>query len=49
MIGFILVGTILLGDLKGSAEVQQAIKAKKDVSNFKNALADENFDFQILT
>jgi nitrite reductase (NADH) large subunit len=45
----ILVGAILLGDLRGNAEVQQAIKAKKDVSNFKNALADDNFDFQILT
>jgi nitrite reductase (NADH) large subunit len=45
----ILVGAILLGDLKGSAEVQQAIKAKKDVSSVKNALADENFDFQKIT
>lgn len=44
----ILVGAILLGDLKGSAEVQQAIKAKKDVSSVKNALADENFDFKKL-
>jgi nitrite reductase (NADH) large subunit len=45
----VLVGAILLGDLRGSAEVQQAIKAKKDVSAVKNSLADQNFDFQKLT
>jgi NAD(P)H-nitrite reductase large subunit len=44
----ILVGAILLGDIRGSAEIQQAIKAKKDVSSLKNELADENFDFQKL-
>lgn len=44
----ILVGAILLGDLRGSKEVQQAIKANKDVSSVKNALADENFDFKKL-
>jgi nitrite reductase (NADH) large subunit len=44
----ILVGAILLGDLKGSAEVQQAIKANKDISWAKAELADENFDFQKL-
>jgi nitrite reductase (NADH) large subunit len=45
----VLVGAILLGDLRGSAEVQLAIKAKKDVSAVKNSLADQNFDFQKLT
>jgi nitrite reductase (NADH) large subunit len=44
----ILVGAILLGDIRGSAEIQQAIKANKDVSSLKTALADENVDFQIL-
>ena len=45
----ILVGAILLGDLKGSAEVQQAIKARQDISSVKAELADENFDFRKLT
>jgi nitrite reductase (NADH) large subunit len=44
----ILVGAILLGDIRGSAEIQQAIKEKKEVSSVKTALADENFDFQKL-
>jgi nitrite reductase (NADH) large subunit len=44
----ILVGAILLGDIRGSAEIQQAIKKKKEVSSVKTALADENFDFQKL-
>ena len=44
----ILVGAILLGDIRGSAEIQQAIKEKNEVSSVKNALAVENFDFQRL-
>jgi nitrite reductase (NADH) large subunit len=44
----ILVGAILLGNLRGSVEVQQAIKANKDISWVKAELADENFDFQKL-
>jgi len=44
----ILVGAILLGDIRGSAEIQQAIKEKKDVSSLKTELAAENFDFQKL-
>jgi nitrite reductase (NADH) large subunit len=45
----ILVGAILLGDIRGSAEIQQAIKAKKDVSSVKSKLAEKDFDFQKLT
>ncbi len=44
----ILVGAILLGDIRGSAEIQQAIKANKDISSVKSQLADENFDFKKL-
>jgi nitrite reductase (NADH) large subunit len=45
----ILVGAILLGDLTGSAAVQQAIKAKKDIGALKKSLVDEKFDFQKLS
>ena len=44
----VLVGAILLGDIRGSNEIQQAIKAKKDVSAFKADLAEANFDFNRL-
>jgi nitrite reductase (NADH) large subunit len=44
----ILVGAILLGNILGSAEIQQAIKAEKDVSSVKSELAQENFDFKKL-
>lgn len=40
-----LVGVILLGDLTGSAEIQAAIKAGKDVSALKADLARPDFDF----
>jgi nitrite reductase (NADH) large subunit len=43
-----LVGAILLGDIHGNTEIQQAIKAKKDLAALKADLAAENFDFKRL-
>jgi len=44
----ILVGAILLGDIRGSAEIQAAIKKKKDLKGLKNDLAQADFDFKRL-
>jgi nitrite reductase (NADH) large subunit len=44
----LLVGAILLGDIRGSAEIQAAIKQKKDIGPLKGELAQENFDFKRL-
>jgi nitrite reductase (NADH) large subunit len=44
-----LVGAILLGDIHGNTEIQQAIKAKKDLSALKADLKTENFDYKRLT
>jgi nitrite reductase (NADH) large subunit len=43
-----LVGVILLGDLTGSAEIQAAIRAGRDVSDLKAELARPDFDFSRL-
>jgi len=40
-----IVGAILLGNVRGSEEIQKAIQSPKDVSPFKKYLVDENFDF----
>jgi nitrite reductase (NADH) large subunit len=40
-----LVGAILLGDIRGNAEIQAAIKAKQDISAVKSELAKADFDF----
>jgi len=44
----LLVGAILLGDIRGSAEIQAAIKKKTDVSRLKGELAQADFDFKHL-
>ena len=44
----LLVGAILLGDIRGSAEIQAAIKKKTDVSRLKGELAQADFDFKRL-
>jgi len=44
----LLVGAILLGDIRGSAEIQAAIKQKTDVSRLKGELAQADFDFKHL-
>lgn len=43
-----LVGAILLGDIHGSREIQQAIKQGADITAIKQELAREDFDFQRL-
>jgi nitrite reductase (NADH) large subunit len=45
----LLVGAILLGDIRGSAEIQQAIKQKSNLGSLKSELAKPDFDFQRLT
>jgi nitrite reductase (NADH) large subunit len=45
----LLVGAILLGDIRGSAEIQAAIRKQQDISLFKDELAQEDFDFTRLT
>lgn len=42
-------GTILFGDIRGSEEILNAIKTKKDISSIKADLAKEDFDFSVLT
>jgi nitrite reductase (NADH) large subunit len=41
----LLVGAILLGDIRGSAEIQAAIKKRRDISAWKGELAQADFDF----
>jgi nitrite reductase (NADH) large subunit len=43
-----LVGAILLGDIRGSAEIQAAIRKKTDVSRLKGELSQADFDFKRL-
>ena len=44
----LLVGAILLGDIRGSAEIQAAIKKQQDISHLKAELAQADFDFKRL-
>ena len=44
----LLVGAILLGDIRGSAEIQAAIKKKLDLSPLKDELVQADFDFKRL-
>jgi nitrite reductase (NADH) large subunit len=44
-----LVGAILLGDIRGSEEIQQAIMSKKDIPSMKQNLARADFDFSLLS
>ena len=44
----LLVGAILLGDIRGSAEIQAAIKKKSDISHLRDELAQADFDFKRL-
>jgi nitrite reductase (NADH) large subunit len=46
--GNVLVGAILLGDTRGSEEIQKAIKGKKDISALRTELAGPDFDFSRL-
>jgi nitrite reductase (NADH) large subunit len=40
-----LVGAILLGDIRGSAEIQAAIQKKRNLSHLRDELAQADFDF----
>ena len=44
----LLVGVILLGDIRGSAEILAAIKEKQDISHLRDELAQADFDFKRL-
>ncbi len=44
----ILIGAILLGDIRGGKEIQKAIELKRNISAFKNKLNDLNFNFAAL-
>lgn len=44
----VLVGAILLGDLRGSKEIQQAIREKKDLASLKPELEGLGFDLSAL-
>ncbi len=46
--GKALIGAILLGDIRGSEEIQKAIKGKKDISALKGELSGADFDFSRL-
>jgi nitrite reductase (NADH) large subunit len=41
----VIIGAILLGDLRGSAEILSAIKKRTEITPFKADLAVEEFDF----
>jgi nitrite reductase (NADH) large subunit len=44
----LLVGAILLGDIRGSDAIQAAIRTQRDISPVKDELARDNFDFNRL-
>jgi len=46
--GNAILGAILLGDIRGSEEIQKAIKVKKDISSLKSELGRADFDFSRL-
>ncbi|MBP1713428.1 MAG: FAD-dependent pyridine nucleotide-disulfide oxidoreductase [Deltaproteobacteria bacterium] len=46
--GNAIIGAILLGDIRGSEEIQKAIKGKKDISALKDELCRSDFDFSRL-
>lgn len=45
----IIEGTILLGDIRGSEEILNAIKTKRDISSVKIDISKEDFDFSLLS
>ncbi|RPJ42497.1 MAG: hypothetical protein EHM27_02785 [Deltaproteobacteria bacterium] len=46
--GNAIVGAILLGDIRGSEEIQKALKGKRDISALKDELRRPDFDFSLL-
>ena len=45
----IVEGAILFGDIRGSEEILNAIKTKKDISSVKANISKENFDFSLIS
>jgi nitrite reductase (NADH) large subunit len=43
-----IAGAILFGDIRGSDEIQSAIRSRRDISSMKFRLGDSNFDFKKL-
>jgi NAD(P)H-nitrite reductase large subunit len=43
-----IVGCILLGNVKGSPEILNAIEKKVDVKDYKSLILEEEFDFKRL-
>ena len=46
--GNVISGAILLGNIRGSEEIQKAIKSKRDISSLKEELRKADFDFSRL-
>jgi nitrite reductase (NADH) large subunit len=46
--GGVIIGAILLGNIRGSEEIQKAVKSKKDISLLKDELRSADFDFSRL-
>ena len=43
--GSAVVGAILLGDIRGSGEIAEAIRTRKDMATLKNELAGKGLEF----
>jgi nitrite reductase (NADH) large subunit len=43
-----ITGAILFGDIRGSDEIQSAIRNRRDITSMKSRLGDPNFDFKKL-
>jgi nitrite reductase (NADH) large subunit len=46
--GNAIIGAILLGNIRGSEEIQKAIRAKGDISQIKDEIRRPDFDFSRL-
>jgi nitrite reductase (NADH) large subunit len=44
----LMIGCILLGDVRGNREILEAIEKKKDVTDVKPEILEEGFDFKRL-
>ncbi|MDZ4246592.1 MAG: FAD-dependent oxidoreductase, partial [Dehalococcoidia bacterium] len=45
----ILIGTVLLNDIRGGGEIMGAIRQKKNVLPYKDAILQDSFDFKSLS
>jgi nitrite reductase (NADH) large subunit len=44
----VIIGCILLGDVRGNGEILNAIEEKKDVAHLKGKIFERDFDFRRL-